>query len=155
MLLTEGLQMPIDHPRWSVWYINPAEGKMFHLFDVEDENGDYAPVDGRVLYRIRSDMVNQGYDLDEVVDLILREDEERAERKESRADSLIDDSWSANKSIIRDAHENSREIRMFEDPKIFSYPGQISRGTRFYQNRRSNKDIGLELPDVAKELRND
>ena len=152
-LISEATGRPIYHPRWTVWFFNEKEGRVVFMFEWE-RGGEYAEPDRGIIEKIRSDLIRQGYSSDWIADRMFENSEETKKQQRKRYDDLKEDFFKENEKLLTDAVDGVLEKgKLFKGEKLFSYEGQSKRSSNSAPVKKSNKELGLIVPNWKEELK--
>lgn len=123
--LIDSTGKPFVHPRWHVWMKNP-NGKYYYITPLEDENGDYIPVDNRTVKNLEADAVR----VLGAKEVLRRQQESRRRNKDRVIKKELETARefaSENKRKLQDVMDNPFGNRLKEKETITSYSGQSNR----------------------------
>ncbi len=146
------LNGPMERPRWHIWK-ECDDGVTRHLFEVDNGHGEYAPVDRRVIDKMKGDLISRGYSPEWIAQRMDDNQLELQKRREQAMQDYDEDFATSNAKLFSDALAGIKTMKSTRDPKIMSYKGQGNRGTATEQIPLTDKEFGLEkgdLPDISK-----
>lgn len=119
------------------------------LFPVESPEGEFLPVDQRLLFRLRSD-VGRSMSPKEITELLKARSIEEKEKSEFEASEMRRRLAENNRPAWKRAQENalngvfSAPGEDRRDEKLFSYPGQVNRSAGRMSVKKSAKEQGID-----------
>lgn len=143
---------PIEKPRY--WLCIDHRGAKSPLFPVQTPEGDFMPVDMRLVKRVGTDL---GIACESFQAMCAAEDEAELAKEQKRQGDERDRvrRWAENnRQAMRAALENAKNGQVashpstrMRDPVLYSYDGQPVRSSSFKTVPMSAKERGLDTPE--------
>ncbi len=143
---------PMERPRY--WICINHRGQKSPLFPVQTPEGEYMPLDMRVVRRVGTDL---GVAYDSFEEQCRAEDEADRLKEEKRQGDERDRvrRWAENnRQALKAAVANARDgkvashpVSKMRDPVLYSYTGQPIRSSSFNTVPMSAKERGLDTPE--------
>lgn len=139
-------------PRYWVWIDH--RGRKSPLFPVETPEGEYMPVDMRLVRRLATDIAIVSESAEEMCRMLDEQDTQREEKRvyseRERFRRVIENNgplWRrALENAKRGVWSSHRQAKM-RDPVLYSYNGQPLRSSSHGTVPMSAKERGLDLPE--------